>query len=114
MYTRTQGDIKMPTRDEMKREIRADERLRLRQYVANTSKYALMRKAFPYMESLATPIGCRPAIGWRAMLADPRLVLQLWFGVWTPCHYRLRGPNSWQGARKSVLQTWRRVETPFG
>lgn len=45
-----------------------------------------------YLDSLAAEIGC--LISWRAMVTNPKLFVQMWFGSFNQACYRVVGPHS--------------------
>lgn len=53
------------------------------------------------MDELGDMIGAKPSV-W-SMLKDPKLAYQIFFGTMVSAHYRLQGPNTWQGARKHIM-----------
>lgn len=57
----------------------------------------------PYMDELASIIGCKPNIP-KMLLTDPVLAYHLFFGPNYPYVYRINGPKAWSGARQAILE----------
>lgn len=43
-------------------------------------------------------------------MTNPVFAMKLIFGPCTAYQYRLRGPNSWEGAKKAIENQWERTE----
>ncbi|WAR07584.1 FMO3-like protein, partial [Mya arenaria] len=56
----------------------------------------------PFMDDIATRIGCKPRIGW-LLLTDTRLALRCLFRACTSYQFRLHGPDAWKGARAAIM-----------
>ena len=54
------------------------------------------------MDEIGSEIGATPSL-WTFLLKDLFLWYKLVFGCWTPHHYRLQGPDPWQGARSEII-----------
>ena len=87
-----------------------------RRLYSSSTRHTLECNWFEYMQRLALTIGCTPPSFAATCLlrGDPRLAFAVAFGVLSASQYRLRGVHAWSGARTSLLDLWRRVETPFG
>jgi len=59
-------------------------------------------QAVPYLETLATFVGCKPNI-LSLLFSDPFLAFKVLFGPCVPATYRLHGPHPWPGARDAIL-----------
>ncbi|KAK7103255.1 flavin-containing monooxygenase 5-like [Littorina saxatilis] len=105
------GAVKLPPRDDMWKEIEANESMRSSRY-PNTIRHTLEIDWLPTMDELAEMIGCKPNIG-RLVLTDPKLALRVLFGPCLPYQYRLEGPGRWSGARDAVLSFMDRVRFPL-
>jgi dimethylaniline monooxygenase (N-oxide forming) len=87
------GDVQLPSPDEMRGAV-AERRALVAQHGGNP--FRLFAEA--YEDILASEIGALPRLLrwprlWRAILAGPPVAAQ----------YRLDGPNSWVGARQTLL-----------
>ena len=49
----------------------------------------------------------------RLLVTDPRLAMEMYFGLATPYQYRLVGPGAWSGARDAILSARERVLQPL-
>ena len=49
----------------------------------------------------------------RLLVTDPRLALEVYFGLTTAFQYRLVGPGAWSGARDAILSTRQRILQPL-
>jgi len=49
----------------------------------------------------------------RLLATDPRLAVAVYFGLFTPCQYRLVGPGAWRGARDAMLSARERMLQPL-
>ncbi|KAG8555868.1 hypothetical protein GDO81_017845 [Engystomops pustulosus] len=61
-----------------------------------------------YMDELSSFIGCKPNLS-RLCLTDPKLAFEVFFGPCSPYQFRLHGPGKWDGARKAILNQWKRT-----
>jgi len=49
----------------------------------------------------------------RLLVSDPRLAVEVYFGLTTPYQYRLVGPGAWHGARDAILSARQRILQPL-
>ena len=63
------------------------------------------------MDELGDLIGATPDL-WKIAIFDPLLAYKLVFGPNLPYVYRLQGPYPWAGARKAIIEIWKRAEIP--
>jgi len=49
----------------------------------------------------------------RLLVTDPRLAMEVYFGLATPYQYRLVGPGAWCGARDAILSAHERILQPL-
>ena len=49
----------------------------------------------------------------RLLVTDPRLAVEVYFGLTTPYQYRLVGPGAWPGARDAILSARERILQPL-
>ena len=49
----------------------------------------------------------------RLLMTDPRLAVEVYFGLTTPYQYRLVGPGAWRGARDAILSSRQRIMQPL-
>lgn len=63
---------------------------------------------FPYMDKLASIIGCKPNF-WKLLFSDFAMALKYMFGPINAYQYRLMGPGSWSGAREAIFTQWDRT-----
>jgi len=49
----------------------------------------------------------------RLLVMDPRLAVEVYFGLTTPYQYRLVGPGAWCGARDAILSAHERILQPL-
>ena len=49
----------------------------------------------------------------RLLVTDPRLAVEVYFGLTTPYQYRLVGPGAWSGARRAILSARERILQPL-
>ena len=49
----------------------------------------------------------------RLLVTDPRLAVEVYFGLTTPYQYRLVGPGAWSGARDAILSARERILQPL-
>jgi len=49
----------------------------------------------------------------RLLVTDPRLAVEVYFGLTTPYQYRLVGPGAWRGARDAILSARQRILQPL-
>ena len=47
------------------------------------------------------------------LVTDPRLAVEVYFGLTTPYQYRLVGPGAWRGARDAILSSRQRIIQPL-
>ncbi|KAK3714624.1 hypothetical protein RRG08_020880 [Elysia crispata] len=105
------GDVKLPSEARMRHDFARHDAVIRRRYV-HTARHTFQVDWLPYLDELATLIGCKPNLG-RILLTDPVLCWSLVFGPGTPYQYRLDGPNSWPGARHAQLTVLERIRKPF-
>ncbi|KAK7500228.1 hypothetical protein BaRGS_00008451 [Batillaria attramentaria] len=105
------GKTKLPSRQQMKQEVKAAEEMRAQRF-PHSPRSDVLIDYLPYLEDLAELIGCRPDVG-RLMLTDPVLGLRVFFGPLLPYQYRLQGPGKWAGARQAILTAMDRVRFPL-
>ncbi|XP_013410014.1 dimethylaniline monooxygenase [N-oxide-forming] 5-like [Lingula anatina] len=104
------GELSLPSRENMVADI-ADKKMRMRKRYAEGAHYTIQVDYVPFMDELATLVGCKPSIG-KLLLKDPRLALEVFLGPCTPYQYRLQGPGQWEGAREAIMTTFDRVVFP--
>lgn len=102
------GQTKLPSREEMEREIDSHLAKLAEQFVKST-RHTLEVDFVPYLDSLASLLGCQPR-PLELALSDPRLAYALLFGPNVSYVYRLWGPHPWAGARDAILGVWKRTE----
>ena len=102
------GKVKLPPQNEMKRVIAKDKAF-YRTVFYETPRHGLEIYYYPYVEEIATKLGCMPSL-WKIALTDPKLWYHLVFGLYTVYQFRLQGEHSWQGARDAILHTNDRIE----
>ncbi|XP_075689442.1 flavin-containing monooxygenase 3-like [Rhinoderma darwinii] len=61
-----------------------------------------------YMDELSSFIGSKPNLP-LLCLTDPKLALEVFFGPCSPYQFRLCGTGKWDGARKAILNQWKRT-----
>jgi len=49
----------------------------------------------------------------RLLVTEPRLAVEVYFGLTTPYQYRLVGPGAWRGARDAILSSRQRIMQPL-
>ncbi len=98
---------RFPTRETMLRDIaRKAEKLR-RRYV-NSRRCALQVDYVPFMDELASIVGCKPRCDVWALVHDPALWRALVFGPTVAYQYRLNGSHHWPDAAEAVHTAWYR------
>ncbi|RWS23152.1 dimethylaniline monooxygenase [N-oxide-forming] 5-like protein [Leptotrombidium deliense] len=105
------GDIKLPKKEEMLKIIEEDTKAVKRRFYTS-KRHTIQIGYIPYMDLLATYIGCKPNL-FRIALTDVKLWFQLIYGPMMSYQYRLTGPNQWVGARDALLNYKQRFVAPF-
>ncbi|XGW23743.1 hypothetical protein V3C99_005731 [Haemonchus contortus] len=103
------GESTLPSADEMRKDMLAKREAMKKQYVASY-RHTIQVDYIPFMDELATIIGCRPRF-WRLLLWDPPLAIAATFGPCAPYVYRIDGPHKWEGARDAILGLPDRVKS---
>ncbi|VDO40593.1 unnamed protein product [Haemonchus placei] len=94
------GESTLPSADEMRKDMLAKREAMKKQYVASY-RHTIQVDYIPFMDELATIIGCRPRF-WRLLLWDPPLAIAATFGPCAPYVYRIDGPHKWDGTLPSL------------
>ncbi|CAN9500628.1 unnamed protein product [Ophioblennius macclurei] len=105
------GCKKLPSKEEMLKDIESKEEAMARRYVTS-SRHTIQVDYIPYMDEMADLLGVRPNI-LSMMVTEPRLAYKIFFGPCTPYQFRLKGPGKWAGARNAILTQWERVAEPM-
>ncbi|CAJ0585873.1 unnamed protein product, partial [Mesorhabditis spiculigera] len=101
--------LDLPSKAEMQAEIDRDKAATKARFKCSDRRASLQIDHIWYFDQLAGMIGAKPDLSFDVFLRDPKLALALYLGPVTAHHYRLNGPNAWNGARKQILGTYDRV-----
>ncbi|CAI4229332.1 unnamed protein product [Auanema sp. JU1783] len=101
------GDIKLPTKDRMLKNIKAKNDVMKKEFVASR-RHTIQVYYVEYMDELAELLGCKPSIFFK-WFYDPILAYHLVFHGLVPYQYRLEGPDKWDKARDAILTFENRV-----
>jgi dimethylaniline monooxygenase (N-oxide forming) len=102
------GETKLPSAQEMEREINCHLTQLDRQFVKST-RHTLEVDYIPYLDCLAEYLGCTPR-PLELIASDPRLAYALLFGPNVSYVYRLWGPHKWDGAKEAILGVGKRTD----
>ncbi|OWF49921.1 Dimethylaniline monooxygenase [N-oxide-forming] 5 [Mizuhopecten yessoensis] len=105
------GDVTLPSSDEMWKDIRRKEDTMRKTYVKSI-RHTIQVDWIPYMDELATLVGCKPDLRF-LLLTDPKLAWLCLVGPCTPYQFRLQGPGKWTGARDAILTVKQRTLYPL-
>ena len=95
------GKRLLPSLEVMKQRISKDEAESRSSFEKTNSNWRGLVNWIPYMDTLATEIGCLPAKS--LMLSDPVLWTRLLIGPMSAFHYRLHGPGSKPRMARAVI-----------
>ncbi|XP_052808126.1 dimethylaniline monooxygenase [N-oxide-forming] 2-like [Mya arenaria] len=95
------GTLKLPSQGDMHNWVEANNE-QSRKWRSATLVHASQVDYVPFMDDIATRIGCKPRIGW-LLLTDPRLALRCLFRACTSYQFRLHGPDAWKGAKAAIM-----------
>ncbi|KAM3728784.1 Flavin-containing monooxygenase [Dirofilaria immitis] len=95
------GRRKLPDAEKMQKDIDKKKAYRTKRY-RNSRRHTLQVDYAIYMDKLAKMIGVKPNL-LKYWFTDPRLAYTLLFEGMAPYQFRLKGPNSWDGARDALL-----------
>ncbi|XP_070532511.1 dimethylaniline monooxygenase [N-oxide-forming] 2-like [Ptychodera flava] len=98
------GKAKLPGPTQRVLEVRRRQKQTLEDY----GRYKTYVPPVPLQEYYAKQIGAQPRI-LSLLLSDPKLAFKCLFGPAYPTTYRLHGPGSWHGAKKSIEEAWDNV-----
>jgi hypothetical protein len=106
------GRLSLPPPSSMLAQMQSDAAA-VRKRFYGSARHSVQRDTFPYNDSLAAAMGCKPPL----LSMDFRLMCRLWLGTVertracgngvrppltpsqaTPSQWRLRGPHAWSGA----------------
>ncbi|KAK0056421.1 dimethylaniline monooxygenase [N-oxide-forming] 5 [Biomphalaria pfeifferi] len=104
-------EVKLPPPACMKKDICAKEKAMRRRYI-DTQRHTIQVDWLPYMDELATVVGCKPNL-FKLLVTDPRLFWRVLTGPGVPYQFRLHGPNPWPGARQAIFTVIDRIKKPF-
>ncbi|KAK3088513.1 hypothetical protein FSP39_020041 [Pinctada imbricata] len=107
----SQGDVKLPTSQEMWDDIHFKSDAMAKRYV-KSQRHTIQVDYVDYMDEIAEIGGNKPDL-YALLKKDPKLALRCFFGACTPYQYRLMGPNSWTGAREAIMTQWDRTCYPL-
>ncbi|KHJ97124.1 Flavin-binding monooxygenase-like protein [Oesophagostomum dentatum] len=107
-FSMLSGETKLPSTSEMRKDIIAKRESMKRQYV-DSSRHTIQVDYIPFMDELATLIGCRPQF-FPMIFQDTPLAMATTFGPCAPYVYRIDGPHKWEGAREAILNLPERVK----
>ncbi|XP_055998310.1 flavin-containing monooxygenase 5-like isoform X2 [Ostrea edulis] len=112
LFTRVvKGDVTLPSRDEMWKDVRTKLDAMRKQFVASP-RHTIQVDYVKHMDELSILNGNYPYLG-KLMLTDPKLASPVFFGPVTPYQYRVMGPGKWSGARKAIFTQWERNDYPL-
>ncbi|XP_066913696.1 dimethylaniline monooxygenase [N-oxide-forming] 2-like [Clytia hemisphaerica] len=100
---RFKRNIKLPTEEEMAKEIQSHLQMFDDQFKGEAKELNLIMDPWAYYNELADQIGCRPSI-LQIMFSDPILFWHLW-SRYSFHEFRLYGPNKWNGARDAIINS---------
>jgi len=86
------GDLPLPSREEMQQVCLSDEAMYIDQFVGNATRIRSLVDYHGYMNGLAKIIGCYPPLT-SYFFTQPRLWLHLMYGPTQATQFRLRGPG---------------------
>ncbi|KAM4641184.1 flavin-containing monooxygenase 3-like [Discoglossus pictus] len=99
------GSCKLPPKDVMVKELSEEEGEKKTWFGRGET---LSTDYVSYMDELSSFIGCKPNVP-LLFLTDPKLGWEVFFGPCSPYQFRLMGPGKWHGARKAILNQWKRT-----
>ncbi|XP_054708572.1 flavin-containing monooxygenase 5-like [Uloborus diversus] len=95
------GQSRLPSKEVMLLDIKKKSDEINKRYVPS-SRHTVQVDYIPYLDELAKQIGAKPKLH-KLFFTDPKLFWALLTGPSLPYQYRLRGPHTWNGARKAIL-----------
>lgn len=102
------GEKTLPSPANMWADIKRRRSVMRGRYV-NTQRHTIQVDYITFLDEMASKVGCKPNI-LRYLVTNPVFAMKLIFGPCTAYQYRLRGPNSWEGAKKAIENQWERTE----
>ncbi|CAJ0595987.1 unnamed protein product [Cylicocyclus nassatus] len=102
------GESRLPNASEMRRDVTTKREKMRKQYV-DSFRHTIQVDYIPFMDELATIIGCRPRF-FPLIFQDTPLAMATTFGPCAPYIYRINGPHPWEGARDAILNLPERVK----
>ncbi|KAL6732905.1 hypothetical protein Aduo_003614 [Ancylostoma duodenale] len=107
-FSALSGESTLPCASEMRKDV-LDKRERMRKHFVDSHRHTLQVDYIPFMDELATIIGCRPRF-LPLLFQDTALAIATTFGPCAPYIYRINGPHKWEGARDAILNLPERVK----
>uniref|UniRef100_H2YGL6 Flavin-containing monooxygenase n=1 Tax=Ciona savignyi TaxID=51511 RepID=H2YGL6_CIOSA len=105
------GLSKLPTNEVMKQTV-ADHANLMKKNYYTSQRHTIEVEHIPYMDFLATQIGCKPNL-LRLFFTDFPLAKKMFYEFCTGYQYRLVGPGKWAGAREAIMTQRERMLYPL-
>ncbi|XP_022240815.1 dimethylaniline monooxygenase [N-oxide-forming] 5-like [Limulus polyphemus] len=99
--------IHLPPLDQMIRDVEKKMDMMSKRYPKNP-RYTIQVDWIPYMDEISSLIKAKPNLMF-LFFTDIKLFWKCFWGPCLPYQYRLKGPHSWQGARRAILSQKDRI-----